>query len=108
MPSAATSGSRVEEQASGSLWLGSEPVHPATVGPDKAEQIRPCRSATPARPSLSQLHFYVIGRFDPQIDCRIGLGLALCPRGVLAAGVERCPLRVDPACGLVRAGLQLI
>jgi hypothetical protein len=61
-----------------------------------------------ARPYLSQLHFHVIGRFGPQIDCRIGPGLALCPRGVLAAGVERCPLRVDPACGLVRAGLQLI
>jgi hypothetical protein len=77
-------------------------------GHAKAEQIRPCRSATSARPYLSQLHFHVIGCFGPQIDCRIGLGLALCPRGVLAAGVERCPLRVDPACGLVRAGLQLI
>jgi hypothetical protein len=36
------------------------------------------------------------------------LGLALCPRGVLAAGVEFCVLRVDPPRGLVRAGLQLI
>jgi hypothetical protein len=27
---------------------------------------------------------------------------------VLAAGVKLCPLRIDPARGLVRAGLQLI
>jgi hypothetical protein len=36
------------------------------------------------------------------------VGLALHPCGVLAAGVKLCPLRVDPARGLVRAGLQLI
>jgi hypothetical protein len=36
------------------------------------------------------------------------LGLPLDPRGVLAAGVKLGPLRVDPARGLVRAGLQLI
>jgi hypothetical protein len=63
---------------------------------------------TPTRPGLLQFHFHVIGRFRLLADCRFGLGLTLCPRGVLAAGVELCALRVDPARGLVRAGLQLI
>jgi hypothetical protein len=41
------------------------------------------------------------------VSFRFGLDLAFNSRGVLAAGVEFCPLRVDPARGLVRAGLQL-
>jgi hypothetical protein len=49
-----------------------------------------------------------MGRFRLPVGCRFGLGLALYPCTVLAAGVELCALRVDPARGLVRAGLQLI
>jgi transposase len=45
-------------------------------------------------------------RYRLPVGCRFGLGLALYPRGVLAAGVEFCALRVDPARSLVRAGLQ--
>jgi hypothetical protein len=64
--------------------------------------------ATPARPDLLQLHFHVIGRFRLPVSLRPDLGLPLHPRGVLAAGVKLCPLRVDPARGLVRAAMQLI
>jgi hypothetical protein len=49
-----------------------------------------------------------MGCFGLPVDCRFGPGLALYPRGVLAAGVKRCALRVDPVRGLVRAGLQFI
>ena len=49
-----------------------------------------------------------MGRFRLPPGLRLGLGLPLDPRGVLAAGVKFCPLRADPARGLVRAGLQLI
>jgi hypothetical protein len=64
--------------------------------------------ATPAQPDLLQLHVHLIGRFRLPVSLRLGLGLPLNPRGVLAAGVKLRPLRVDPARDLVRAGLQLI
>jgi hypothetical protein len=80
----------------------------ATVGLGKADQARSRGSATPTPPGLSLLHFHVIGCFRPLAGCRFGLGIALCPRGALAAGVELCALLVDPARGLVRAGLQFV
>ena len=79
-----------------------------TIGLGKAEQTRSRGSATPARPGLSQLHFHATGRFRLPVGCRFDLGLALYPRGALAAGAGLRALRVDPARGLVRAGLQLI
>ena len=48
-----------------------------------------------------------MGHFNLPAGLRLGLGLPLHPRSVLTAGVKLCPLRVDPARGLVRAGLQL-
>jgi hypothetical protein len=57
---------------------------------------------------ISQLYFHAIVRYRLPAGCRFRLGLALSPRGVLAAGVERFALRVDPARSLARADLPLI
>ena len=72
--------------------------------PGKAGQTRPSGSATPAQPDLSQLQFHVMRRFGLPAGLRLGLGLLLDSRGVLAAGDELCTLRVDPARDLIRAG----
>ena len=61
-----------------------------------------------ARSNLLQLDVHLIGRFRLPVSFRSGLCLPLDPRGMLAARLELCPLCIDPARGLVRAGLQLI
>ena len=81
------------------------PAGPAGSRPAQPGQLTP---ATPARPDFLQLHVHLIRRFGLPVGLRLGVGLSLDPRGVLAAGVKLGPLRVDPARGLVRAGLQLI
>lgn len=74
--------------------------------PRKAERrTGPRKSATPARPYLSQLHFHFMGRFGLPVGCRFGLGVAPCPRRVLTANIELLALGGDPARGLVSAGL---
>jgi hypothetical protein len=47
-------------------------------------------------------------RFGLPVGPWLCLGLPLDSHGVLAAGSEFCPLRVDPARDLIRADLQLI
>jgi hypothetical protein len=63
-------------------------------------------NVTPARPDLLQLH--LISRFRLTVRLRFGQGLPLHSHGVLTAGLELCPLCIDAARGVVRAGLQLI
>jgi len=60
--------------------------HPATAGPSKAEQTRPCGSATQARPDLSQLDFPVM------------MPPARAPSGprIFLAGAARAAVRAPP------------
>jgi hypothetical protein len=61
---------------------------------------RPTRWRDLCGPYLLGFHSHVIGRFRLPVGLRLGLGFPLHPRGVLAAGVKLCPLRIDPARGL--------
>ncbi len=80
-------------------------ARPALLRSAEIVRYRPVQ-LTRAQPDLLPVHF--TGRICLPSSFRLGLCFPLDPRGVLAAGIELCPLRVDAARGFVRAGLQLI